>query len=116
MSDAAFKNAKTESELLSKLTPSGPERGGFILSDGRLYELANVADKPDMGFFPEITDELLTKLDDCAGTWHTHPGSTANLSTEDRNTFLQWPTFQHAIVGTDGVRWYAVDKGAVLNA
>lgn len=49
-------------------------------------------------------------------SWHTHPGGTANLSVEDWETFVQWPEQLHVIVGSDGIRWYAVKGSAVTNA
>jgi hypothetical protein len=101
--------------LKGKLKP-GPERGGLIQADGSLLEFNNVAEVPTEGFLPEITTDLLGSLDASIGTWHTHPGATANLSAEDWTTFVQWPDHIHVIVGTDGLRWYRVEKNAVLNA
>lgn len=100
--------------LLEKFEP-GPERGGLILNDGTVVELANICDKPDEGFVPNV-DDLIPHIAALAATWHTHPGMTANLSVEDWETFIQWPQQLHAIVGSDGVRWYRVAKNAVINA
>lgn len=109
-------SAVASKKLLKKFAETGPERGGLILKGGKLLELPNVAEKPDQGFLPDLTPELLDALDESIGTWHTHPGATANLSAEDWQTFIQWPEHLHAIVGTDGVRWYRVEHGAVVNA
>lgn len=105
-----------EQQLLSKYQPTGEERGGLIGPTGDLIELKNVAEKPDEGFMPDITLDVLDHLSTAIGTWHTHPGVTANLSAEDWETFVQWPDHLHAIAGTDGLRWYRVDRGAVINA
>lgn len=116
MSVAELKQSKKlDAALLKKLAP-GPERGGLILKGSRLIELTNIAEKPEEGFLPQLTADLMGHFDVAIGTWHTHPGSSANLSAEDWSTFVQWPDMAHAIVGTDGVRWYAVAKGAVVNA
>jgi proteasome lid subunit RPN8/RPN11 len=98
------------------LTSKGPERGGVILSDKSLVELENVCATPNEGYVPKVVVETLDILEDSIGTWHTHPGQTANLSTEDWEAFVEWPTHFHAIVGTDGVRFYRVENGTVLNA
>lgn len=93
----------------------GPERCGFVLMDGSLLEVANLAGEPEKGF--EIDGaELLARLKagDTAGTWHTHPGASANLSMADYRAFLAYPSWSHFIVGDDGVRRFYVEEGAVL--
>lgn len=112
-----MKNSKKlVASLKKKLKADGPERGGLILKDKSLMEMENVAQDPSSGFVPNVTLDHLDVLENCVGTWHTHPGQSANLSTEDWEAFSQWPNHVHAIVGTDGVRFYVVEKGAVLNA
>ena len=93
-----------------------PERGGFILDDYTILELKNTSPQPNEGAMLDINVDQLADLDRAIATWHTHPGATANLSVGDSQTFVGWPTLRHAIVGTDGVRWYAVKHGAVINA
>lgn len=100
-------------DLLQFLTP-GPERGGVILDDGTVVELANHA-TDDNSYHPLAAD-LLPHVDRMTGTWHTHPGETANLSVGDAETFVMWPELTHYIVGTDGVRAYRVKNGGVINA
>jgi proteasome lid subunit RPN8/RPN11 len=101
--------------LNEMLSPEGtPERGGLLLNDGTIVEFTNHHPEPIEGFTPDPFD-VLPHLDAAIGTWHTHPGGTANLSAEDASTFVGWPTWRHAIIGTDGVRWYAVKHGAVIN-
>lgn len=114
---ASMKSPEIEKQLLGLLgEPGTPERGGFVLNDGSLMELANASDTPMEGAFLNPTPEQLQRLPDAIGTWHTHPGATANLSVGDFETFVGWPAMTHAIVGTDGVRWYAVKNNAVINA
>lgn len=92
------------------------ERGGFILDDGSLFELLNVSETPTEGASLDLAVEDVHILDQAICTWHTHPGETANLSVGDADTFVQWPDYLHAIIGTDGIRWYGVKHGAVINA
>lgn len=118
MSDAAStKSPEIEKLLLAMLgEPGTPERGGFVMSDGSLMELENLSDKPNDGAALNPTVEQLERLPEARATWHTHPGTTANLSVGDFETFVGWANMLHAIVGTDGVRWYGVKNGAVVNA
>jgi proteasome lid subunit RPN8/RPN11 len=99
--------------LTAYLTP-GPERGGLILTTGEVIELANCSPDPEQGFMPDPL-ELLAHVDQAGATWHTHPDESANLSSEDFQTFILWPNLYHVIVGNDGTRWYAVKNGAVVN-
>lgn len=100
--------------LLPLLT-EGPERGGWILRDGTIVEVANASPTPNDGFAMSV-DDAIAHCDEAAATFHTHPGQTANLSKEDWETFIQWPGHTHIIVGTDGVRYYNVKGAAVVNA
>lgn len=115
MSSSVFQRSKgLTNKLLRKLSP-GPERGGLILKGGKLVEVQNICSEPEEGFLPDAAD-LIPHLPNAVGTWHTHPGASANLSVEDAETFVSWPDWLHAIVGEDGVRWYAVKNGAAINA
>ena len=89
------------------------ERCGLVLKNGRLIETENTHEDPIKGFRIDAR-ELLKHEDNLAGTWHTHPGMSANLSNEDRKGFLQWPHLTHYIIGTDGVRSYVVEDGMVM--
>ena len=113
--DALKKSKRLSAKLLKKYSPQGPERGGFILPGGQLVEFKNVSDEPELGFAPDLIDAI-PHANDAVGTWHTHPGGTANLSAEDVNTYVQWPELIHVIAGSDGLRWYSVKNGAVINA
>lgn len=109
--------SKLQTELLATLgEPDAAERGGWILDDGTIVELQNVFEDPKEGCVIDPTVEQLDLLPRVVATWHTHPGANANLSAGDAETFCAWSNLHHAIVGTDGVRWYAVKNGAVVNA
>jgi proteasome lid subunit RPN8/RPN11 len=100
-------------ELLDKLS-SGKERVGFILASGEIVECENICRDPENGFEISAADLERYDTDDTVASWHTHPGKDANLSIEDHHTFLLWPHLLHYIVGTDGVRCYAVKDGKVV--
>lgn len=102
-------------EKLKAYLTDGPERVGFVLTDDTIIEVENVCVDPENGF--EVSGEaLLEHLPNIAATWHTHPNSSANLSTEDHIGFRNWPAWKHYIVGTDGVRCYAVKRGQIVHA
>lgn len=107
---------KTLNDALLGFLIEGPERGGFITQTGEIVELTNIADDPNEGFYPDIDLVALSHLDTAIATWHSHPGASANLSVEDWHTFVNYPDLSHAIIGTDGVRWYRVENGVVVNA
>jgi hypothetical protein len=94
--------------------PTTHERVGFIVDD-EVVEVENICPKPVSGF--QVSGADLLKYGDVASaSWHTHPGSTSNLTTEDYETFLAYPKWQHHIVGNDGVTTYYVENGKVLIA
>lgn len=103
-----------ESSLLSFYSNSGPERGGIITRLGPT-ECKNVSENPEEGY--EMSYEDMDKLDntDTVGTFHTHPGKSANLSYEDYETFMAYPGLKHYIVGKEGVKAYKVVDGRLLN-
>jgi proteasome lid subunit RPN8/RPN11 len=100
--------------LLEKLEGIN-ERCGFILADGSIVEIDNVAPEPEHSFIARGED-ILKYIDRVSATWHTHPGSSSNLSQGDAETFLFWPQCLHHIVGTDGVSTYRVENHVVLRA
>lgn len=102
--------------LLQGMLTGEHERGGLILDDLSLHELVNISEEPSEGASLSIHVDDLPLLPRTIGTWHTHPDASSNLSVGDSQTFVQWPDKIHAIVGKDGVRWYAVKNGAVINA
>lgn len=89
------------------------ERCGVILHSAGLFELENIHPNPETGFMMS-GKQLADYGDDLAGTWHTHPTSTAHLSQDDYLGFGHWPDLKHYICGTDGVRCYqSNDDGLV---
>jgi proteasome lid subunit RPN8/RPN11 len=112
----SFNDFKTLNDSLhGNLGPDdGPETGGVILNDGSIVEIPSIHPEPNTGYQPDPV-VLLALIDQLAGTWHTHPGATSNLSVEDAETFVNWPDLTHAIIGTDGVRWYRAKGSAVIN-
>jgi proteasome lid subunit RPN8/RPN11 len=100
--------------LLEKLT--GPnERCGFILTDGTIVEIDNIAPEPDRSFIAS-GEAILKYVDLAVATWHTHPDASSNLSPGDAETFRFWPHCLHHIVGTDGVSTYRVVNHVVMRA
>lgn len=85
---------------------------GFVLKN-KLIEVENICDKPEEGFLVAAAD-LKKYLDTAVGTWHTHPGKTSNLSANDYQTFINFPSWDHYIVGTDGVTCYRVSEGRLI--
>lgn len=116
MSAADLKQSKKLVTALKRKLQPGPERGGLILPGPELVELENSSDQPLWGFQINLKVEDLDLLSEAIGSFHTHPSASANLSSEDWVTFVNWPDWVHVIVGTDGLRWYTVENGMVLNA
>lgn len=109
------KTHKLRRELETKLA-SGPERGGIILRSGRVVEFPNICEDPLTSCMFNMS-EFIPHMSNLAATWHTHPDATADLSGMDWESFSNWPELEHVIVGSDGLRWYAVaENGAVIRA
>lgn len=105
---------ETPHQLLEYFSDSDKlERCGVILKNGIILESVNIHSKPETGFHvdPAI---LVDNEDDLAACWHTHPGSTANLSQADYDTFLTWPDLVYYIVGVDGIRCFVVEGELVV--
>lgn len=106
------------SELTDVLLPlrgeaDAAERCGLILLSGKIVEAPNTHSEPNNGF--RIDPKLLIKHEGkIAASWHTHPNGTAQLSQDDYQTFLQWPDLFHAIIGSDGVRYYKTHNMVVM--
>lgn len=100
-------------DLLSFYADQGPERVGFVLKDGTIIEVENTSEKPDESF--DVDPQVLIDNEaEMAGTFHTHPGASSQLSGEDYQAFTNWRV-DHYIVGNDGVRKYGVNRhGAVI--
>ena len=99
-------------QLLEKLE-GDLERVGFVLKDGEVVEVTNHSETPEVAF--RVSMEDIEKYEnDAIATWHTHPGSSKNLSVSDFYTFLSWPHLDHYIVGVNGVQRYYVDENGDL--
>lgn len=86
-----------------------------MLVSGEIIELKNMSAKAADQFEPDAA-EILSHIDkDVAAMWHTHTNGSANLSPEDWQTFLDWPQIEHAIVASEGVRYYGVRGRGVIN-
>ena len=95
------------------------ERCGLILKDGSIVEIENVADDKTDSYRMNPSAVLpFVQNDMVAGTWHTHPGGTPNLSGADQDGFLSWPDLEHSIVGLrDGqvvVKRYRIVNGLIV--
>lgn len=100
-------------QLTENYQAEGPERCGLILDTGEVIETENIAEDTLEAFEIPAEDMLQYELN-LTGTWHTHPGQSANLSHEDYAGFLAWPDLDHHIIGADGLRTYRVGEiGAV---
>lgn len=99
------------------LTPfyaeEGQERIGFILHDDTVVEMENIHPEPEEGAAMRAAD-LFANEHRAKAFWHTHPGTTCNLSVNDRRAFLGYPMHLHYVVGNDGVAGYAVVNGEVV--
>lgn len=101
--------------LLEFYADTGPERVGVILHNGVVIEVENKAENPDESF--DVDPQVMIEYEDqIKGTFHTHPGASAQLSGEDYQAFSNWRKLIHYIVGNDGVRAYEVNgNGAVVS-
>ena len=82
-------------QLLDLYEPTHPqERCGLITKGGKLVEIDNIHDTPELGYRMD-PKQVLAHLDDAIATWHTHPDSDPNLSQEDYAGFSQWPRLKH---------------------
>jgi proteasome lid subunit RPN8/RPN11 len=89
------------------------EKCGLILMDGTIVSSKNLCGDPEKGFILDPAD-LVRYEDNLYGTWHTHPGGTANLSEEDWFGFQQWPDLKHFVIGVDGVRCFVVEGSLII--
>lgn len=90
------------------------ERGGFILPDGAVIEVDNIAETPAEAFVAHAED-IMRHANTSVALWHTHTGESAHLSAEDWKTFVSWPGYEHIIVSSQSIRFYAVSGPRVLN-
>lgn len=110
-----LKNSRKLQKALLKKLSDGAERGGVILPDLTIVEFENTSEDPD-AYKPALGLDDIEALNTCVATWHTHPNAGSNLSAGDAETFKAWPNCAHVIIGVDGLSWYLVRNGAVVNA
>lgn len=102
-----------DANSLLPLNEGENERVGFILNDGSIIELENICSDPLNGF--EVKgDDLLLYEDRVIATWHTHPGASSNPSIGDFHAVLNYPDWDHYIIGEDGIQRYRVVNGRVV--
>lgn len=92
------------------------ERCGVILNTGKVIELKNVSNNPQMEF--AIADlDLQIYLSQVIAFWHSHnehTGGSPNLSVEDYTTFLKYPQHLHIIFCYDKYIIFAVKNNLVI--
>lgn len=86
---------------------------GFVLPQNKTVEVENICHDPEQGFEVRGAD-ILAYIDEAVGTWHTHPDIKSAASDADKRTFLNFPDWDHYIVGTDGISRYVVRDGVVV--
>lgn len=62
------------------------EACGFVMDDGELIEIRNVAPHPSTQFMmdrAQMVEKLSGREESIAGIWHTHPGGTHHPSGTD---------------------------------
>lgn len=93
---------------------NGPERGGYIDKENNFIEVENIFDSPNSAFLFSYEDEDRLSENGTA-TVHTHPNASSNLSKDDYDTFLNWWSLYHLIVGKDGITCYKIsESGSVV--
>lgn len=88
-------------------SPEGPERIGFVIGN-TIVEVSNISSEPQETFMVS-TEHILMFAEDADAFWHTHPGASCNLSSEDFVGISNWPKLKHYIVGKDGIKCYKYD-------
>lgn len=81
------------------------ERCGLILQSGEIKELKNSSPTPHLDFII-LADEYAPYAGETVATWHTHPRTSSNLSTQDYLLFQRQPQWLHLIAARDKVRAY----------
>lgn len=102
-------------ELKNKYDESGDERGGYITSDWKIFEVENQHTNKSNNFMFSCEDLEKLESDNVIATFHTHPNKTSNLSKEDYDSFVNWEKLLHFIIGKDKISCYKVsDRGTVI--
>ena len=88
------------------------EACGFIMCDGSIVEIRNVAVNPQRGFhmdYHDMVEKLSGREEFIAGIWHTHPRGTTTPSHTDLNAIKMGAVqsnWDYWIVTADGVHLY----------
>lgn len=102
-------------QLQTKYEDDSDERGGYITSSFKIYEVENVHPQKDNNFMFSTEDLEKLESEDVIGTFHTHPNKTSNLSKEDYEAFVNWEKLLHFIIGKDKITCYKVsERGTVV--
>lgn len=89
------------------------EACGFVLKDGSLLQVDNVAKNPEENF--QVSEEDLDLYEaQAVATWHTHLNGTCNLSVEDYMCFLVFPQLEHYIYDGGRLATYTVQDNLIL--
>ena len=90
------------------------KRCGFLLPGGIVIEVPNMAEDKFNSFVMADNDVIAWEAKAFA-SWHTHPGTTSNLSGEDYVASSGYPALKHIIIGSDGITCYSVScSGAII--
>lgn len=110
-STITFSEIQDLRKQLLELKLNGPkERCGLIGPTGEISETKNLAADPENRF-----DFDLDQLSQAAGTWHSHPSGSANLSIPDYWFFKSCCSMVHFIVSNDKVKCYIHDNDDLLS-
>ena len=83
------------------------ERCGFVLRDGSLVEVENLASDPSNYFL--ISDESFEEYDgQIFASWHTHTHDSANISMADYETFTTSTLAKHVVVSRKAVAVFSM--------
>lgn len=74
-----------------------------------------MAKNPEKGFSLSLEDQERLNSPDTIGTFHTHPGSSSNMSYEDYLSFYSYPRLTHYIYGEQGLMIYKMIEGVLIN-
>lgn len=104
---------KLAAKLAAYWVPS-VERCGLILPRNKIVEIKNSFPDPGEGFAMKYEDRKEYE-DAMVATWHTHPKTSANLSSLDYRMFLSLPSQTHYIIAQGCIRSFVVRNSKVMN-
>lgn len=116
-------NNDTRIWLQQKAIMAAPnEACGFIMENGDIIEIRNVAINPKRTFhmdYHQMVEKLSDREDFVKGIWHTHPGGSVVPSYTDLSAIKMGAVQSHWdywIVTADGVHLYEANRFAVQNS